>query len=237
MELRRGEVAALMGRNGSGKSSLLWAVQGSGPRQGGTVEVDGTDPQSLSAAKARALVGLVPQTPADLLYLDTVADECDQADREAGGGSPLSARALLERLSPGIPPDRNPRDLSEGQRLSLVLAVQLTASPVVVLLDEPTRGLDYTAKSALVAIIDLLAEEGRSVVVSTHDVEFVAAVADRVIVMAAGEVVADGPATEVMVASPSFAPQVAKILAPLPFLTVGQVGQVGQVAGAAAVVA
>lgn len=223
VELRGGEVTALMGRNGSGKSSWLWAIQGSGPRQSGTVDIDGADPKSLSASKARAIVGLVPQTPADLLYLDTVAEECDQADRESGGASPLRAQDLLGQLSPGIPPDMHPRDLSEGQRLSLVLAVQLTASPAIVLLDEPTRGLDYSAKHALVAIIDRLAGEGRSVVVSTHDVEFVAAVADRVVVMAAGEIVADGPAPDVMVASPSFAPQVAKILAPLEFLTVQQV--------------
>jgi energy-coupling factor transport system ATP-binding protein len=223
IELRQGEVTALMGRNGSGKSSLLWAIQGSGPRQSGTVDIEGADPKSLSAAKARAVVGLVPQTPADLLYLDTVAEECDQADRESGGASPLPARELLDRLSPGIPPDMHPRDLSEGQRLSLVLAVQLSASPTIVLLDEPTRGLDYNAKHSLVGIIDRLAGEGRSVVVSTHDVEFVAAVADRVLVMAAGEIVADGPAPEVMVASPSFAPQVAKILAPLEVLTVEQV--------------
>ena len=91
------------------------------------------------------------------------------------------------------------------------------------LLDEPTRGLDYAAKRSLVGIIDRLAAEGRSVVIATHDVEFVAAAADRVVVMAAGEVVADGPTAEVVVASPAFAPQVAKILAPLEYLTVDQV--------------
>ena len=91
------------------------------------------------------------------------------------------------------------------------------------LLDEPTRGLDYPAKHALIGIVDLLAAEGRAVVVSTHDVEFVAATADRVVVLAEGEIVADGPTTDVIVASPAFAPQVAKILAPLPYLTVAQV--------------
>ena len=222
-DLRGSEVTALMGRNGSGKSSLLWAIQGSGPRQSGTVDIDGVDPGSLSAAKARAIVGLVPQTPADLLYLDTVAQECDQADRESEGASPVSARTLLDRLAPGVPLSMHPRDLSEGQRLSLVLAVQLTAAPKVILLDEPTRGLDYPAKRSLIGIIDQLAGGGCSVVVSSHDVEFVASVADRVVVMGAGEVVADGPAPEVMVASPAFAPQVAKILAPLAFLTMDQV--------------
>ena len=104
-----------------------------------------------------------------------------------------------------------------------MLAIQLRAAPRVVLLDEPTRGLDYGAKRALIGIIDELAAEGRAIVVSTHDVEFVAAAADRVIVMADGDIVADGPTPEIVVASPAFAPQVAKILAPLPYLTVAQV--------------
>ena len=225
LELVEGQVMALMGRNGSGKSSLLWALQGSGERQGGSVDIAGVDPRSLSAPKARHLVGLVPQTPADLLYLDTVGQECAQADEESGGGSTECARDLLDRLAPGIDSRTHPRDLSEGQRLSLVLAVQLTAAPNVVLLDEPTRGLDYRAKRTLIDIIDLLASEGRTVVISTHDVEFVAAAADRVVVMAAGDIVADGPTAAVVGASPAYAPQVAKILAPLPFLTLDQVEQ------------
>jgi energy-coupling factor transport system ATP-binding protein len=222
LELRAGQVGALMGRNGSGKSSLLWALQGSGPRQAGSVRVRGADPQQLSAAEARRLVGLVPQTPTDLLYLDTVAAELGQADRESTRPAG-TARQLLDRLSPGIADQPHPRDLSAGQQLSLVLAIQLTAAPDVLLLDEPTRGLDYRAKRALLGILRTLAAEGSSVLVSTHDVEFVAAAADRVLVLAEGELVADGPTGEVIVASPAFAPQTAKILSPLRFLTVQQV--------------
>ncbi len=228
LDLHRGQVVALMGRNGSGKSSLMWAVQGSGARSGGTVtvrEADGatTDPARLDAAEARRLVGLVPQTPADLLYLSTVGEECAQADRD-GGGAVGTCAGLLERLVPGVDAAAHPRDLSEGQRLSLVLAVQLTATPAVMLLDEPTRGLDYGAKAALAELLRELADEGRAVMVSTHDVEFVATVADRVVVMAQGEVVANGPTADVVVASPAFAPQTAKILAPAPWLTVADVG-------------
>ncbi|MEU8826503.1 ATP-binding cassette domain-containing protein [Streptomyces sp. NPDC048636] len=235
LDLRAGEVTALMGRNGSGKSSLLWALQGSGPRRAGTVKVtggrDGTgsapsatrgaDPHSLPAAQARRLVGLVPQTPADLLYLESVKQELDQADTDSG--TALRARAVLDRLAPGIDDTTHPRDLSEGQKLALVLAIQLSAAPPVILLDEPTRGLDYRAKAALIGIVDSLATEGHAVVISTHDVEFAALAADRVVVMAEGDIVASGPTTEVIVSSPVFAPQTAKILAPLPFLTVSQV--------------
>lgn len=222
LKLHAGQVTALMGRNGSGKSSLLWALQGAGPRQGGQVEVAGHDPKQLAPAKARSLVGLVPQTPTDLLYLDTVAAELAQADLESAQ-HPGSARQILDRLAPGIADEQHPRDLSEGQKLSLVLAIQLTAAPTVVLLDEPTRGLDYTAKHELIRIVAELAATGRSVLISTHDVEFVASAADRVVVLAEGDVVADGPTREVIVASPAFAPQTAKILSPLEFLTVQQV--------------
>ncbi|MET8849994.1 ATP-binding cassette domain-containing protein [Amycolatopsis sp. NPDC004625] len=219
-----GEVVALMGRNGSGKSSLLWAVQGSGPRSTGKVDVGGADPASLKPRVARQRVGLVPQTPADLLYLDSVDAECAQADTESEVPAG-TVRGLLDRLAPGVAGEAHPGDLSEGQRLALVLAIQLASAPPLVLLDEPTRGLDYHAKRRFAAILRELASQGRAVVLATHDVEFVATVATRVAVMAEGELVADGPTKEVIVASPAFAPQVAKILAPEPWLTVDEVAE------------
>jgi energy-coupling factor transporter ATP-binding protein EcfA2 len=226
LDLPAGRVTALMGRNGSGKSSLLWALQGSGPLSSGRVEVPGAHgalrPADLPADRRRAHVGLVPQTAADLLYLDSVGAECEQADAESAA-RPGTCAGLLRRIAPAVPGDRHPRDLSEGQRLALVLAVQLTADPPVLLLDEPTRGLDPTAKSVLAGILRDLADRGRAIVVSTHDVEFVAEVADRVVVLASGEVVADGPTAEVVVSSPAFAPQVAKVLSPGPWLTVADV--------------
>ena len=222
VDLHAGEVMALMGRNGSGKSSLLWALQGSGPRTGGEVDVRGVDPGSLRSGEARRLVGLVPQSPSDLLYLPTVEAECAQADADAGA-APGTCRTLLDRLAGEISDDAHPRDLSEGQRLALVLAVQLTPRPPVLLLDEPTRGLDPTAKERFATIVAELAADGHAVVIATHDVELVASVADRVVVLADGEVVADGPTAEVVCASPAFAPQVAKILSPAPWLTVREV--------------
>lgn len=222
IDLQGGAVTALMGRNGSGKSSLLWALQGSGVRQRGTVYVDGRDPASVGRAEARSIVSLVPQTPTDLLYLTTVAGECERADAEAGVGLG-TCRGWLDRLVDDIGPLANPRDLSEGQRLALALAVQLTADARVVLLDEPTRGLDQHAKRRLGQELSRLAGAGRAIAVATHDVEFVASWADRVVVMAGGEIVASGPTCEVVVASAVFAPQVAKVLYPEPWLTVEEV--------------
>jgi energy-coupling factor transport system ATP-binding protein len=220
--VRAGERVAIMGRNGSGKSSLLWALQGSGRRSGGTVEVDGADPASLKPVRRRGRVGLVPQQPSDLLYLHTVAAECAQADEESSRPSG-TCRSIVDGLAAGIPDDRHPRDLSEGQRLALVLAIALTPEPKVLLLDEPTRGLDYPAKTRLAKVVRTLADAGHAVVLATHDVEFVAEVATRVVVLADGEVVADGPVSEVVTASPVFAPQVAKVLAPDQWLTVAAV--------------
>jgi energy-coupling factor transport system ATP-binding protein len=217
-----GEVVALMGRNGAGKSTLLRTLVGLKQPAGGRVRVDGEDPAALRPARLLRHVGLVPQVPGDLLYASTVAQECAQADRDARV-PPGTTLAVLGRLAPGLPLDRHPRDLSEGQRLTLALAVVLAARPPLLLLDEPTRGLDYTAKHRLVEILRDLAAEGHGVVLATHDVELVAEVAHRVMVLADGDLVADGPTVEVVVSSPAFAPQVAKVLAPQRWLTPTQV--------------
>jgi energy-coupling factor transport system ATP-binding protein len=225
--LAGGEVVALMGRNGSGKSSLLWALHGSGPRTGGEVLVttpDGshTDPADAAPRTRRRLVGLVPQSAPDLLYLDTVDAECAQSDHESAATTGTT-RALLDRLAPGIPGAQHPRDLSEGQQLALVLAIQLATTPPVLLLDEPTRGLDHPGKDALATLLADLAADGHAVALATHDVEFAATVADRVVVLSRGHVVTDGAAREVLTESPEFAPQVAAVLAPVPLLTVPEV--------------
>ncbi len=223
LEVRGGEVTALMGRNGAGKSSLLWALSGAGRRSAGRVLLaDGSDPAALGPAQARRRVALVPQNPLDLLYLSTVGAECRAADSQAGARAGTTA-ARLTALAGPLDLASHPRDLSEGQRLALVLAIQLSADATVLLLDEPTRGLDYDAKRRLAGLLAQHARAGGAVLLSSHDVEFVAECADRVVVLAGGEVVADGSAREVLTASPTFAPQVAKVLHPIELLTVAQV--------------
>ncbi|WP_432949165.1 ABC transporter ATP-binding protein [Kribbella sp. CA-253562] len=222
LSLRAGEVVALMGRNGVGKSTLLNALVGLVQPRSGSVVAAGIDPRRTKPKQLVKAVGLVPQEPADLLYAPTVAEECAGADSDFKV-TPGRCRALLERLAPDIDDQMHPRDLSEGQRLCLALAVVLCGAPPLLLLDEPTRGLDYGAKRRLVEILRELAADGHAVVLSTHDVEMVAEVATRVLVLADGELVSDGDTATVIAGSPAFAPQVAKILAPLPFLTVGEV--------------
>ncbi|MFJ8868386.1 ABC transporter ATP-binding protein [Streptomyces sp. NPDC102473] len=213
-----GETVALMGRNGAGKSTLLTTLVGMTAPTTGSVLVGGLEPSRTPPRDMVRRVGLVPQEPRDLLYADTVAAECAAADSDAG-----SCRALVSELLPGVPDDVHPRDLSEGQRLALALALVLTARPPLLLLDEPTRGLDYAAKARLVGVLRRLAGEGHAIVLATHDVELAAELADRVVILADGEVVADGPTRQVVVSSPAFAPQTSKILRPREWLTVSQV--------------
>src|SRR5699024_9166064 len=208
LEVRAGQVTAVLGRNGAGKSSLLWALAGQ---------------QKLTSGRVRghSCAALVPQSPQDVLFRLSVAAECEAADAHAQ--RPGRTRTLLDRLAPGIEAWANPRDLSEGQRLALALAVQLAPDPQVLLLDEPTRGLDYAAKERLAQLVRDLTGRDKAVLLASHDVEFVAQVATRVVQLAAGEVVADGAAPALLTDSAFTAPQVARILAPSPLLTVGQV--------------
>ncbi|MFI6468882.1 ATP-binding cassette domain-containing protein [Streptomyces sp. NPDC050516] len=222
LKVTPGETIALMGRNGAGKSTLLGTLVGMIEPTQGSVTVGGRTPHRTPPSELIREVGLVPQEPRDLLYANTVAAECTAADEDAGA-TPGSCRDLVTALLPGVRDDTHPRDLSEGQRLALALAIVLTGRPPLLLLDEPTRGLDYAAKARLVEVLRALAAEGHAIVLATHDVELAAELAHRVVILAGGEVVADGPTAEVVVSSPAFAPQVAKILAPQHWLTVPQV--------------
>ncbi|MDR3069648.1 MAG: ATP-binding cassette domain-containing protein [Propionibacteriaceae bacterium] len=221
LALEPGTVTAFMGRNGAGKSSLLWALAGGIPSTG-RLSVAGHDPREMTPDASRTLITLVPQTAADLLYLPTVADELAQADKESAA-EPGTALAILQSLGIELTPEQDPRDLSEGQRLALALAIQLTARPAVVLLDEPTRGLDYSAKDHLTQIVKELQLAGKAVAISTHDVEFAAAASTRVVLMADGDIIADGDTRTVVTSSPAYSPQMAKVFAPFDVITPSEV--------------
>jgi energy-coupling factor transporter ATP-binding protein EcfA2 len=218
-----GEIVALMGRNGAGKSSLLQTIVGVKNLDTGKISVFGGAPEGLKGKQRRTTVGYIPQEPSDLLYAQSVSQECAQADKdnEIESGTTFS---LLRSLVPSISEKTHPRDLSEGQRLALALAVVLSAQPRALILDEPTRGLDYQSKSLLIQILkDFIGQLGKSVIIATHDVELVAELADRVIFLSEGEIVADGPTLDILLSSPAFAPQVAKVMAPRRWLTVQDV--------------
>ena len=211
-----------MGRNGAGKSSLLGSAVGITPIKSGQVLLDGKPAPELKGKSLISLVGFVPQEATDLLYGESVLQECAFAYRDSQV-APGTTYKILNQLLPDISEIAHPRDLSEGQRLCLVLAIVLAAAPKLLILDEPTRGLDYSAKLRLIKILRSMANEGRSVILATHDVELVAEVATRVVFMAEGEKIADGSTLDILTSSPAFAPQISKILAPGKWLTFSEI--------------
>lgn len=222
VQIRPGEIVAVMGRNGAGKSTLLSLIAGQRQPQRGQVRVGDRDPAKLHGPDLIQRVGFVPQEPGDLLWAESVGQECRSADADAGAprGSTWS---LFHDLRPDVTEQTHPGDLSEGTRLALALSVILAADPEVLLLDEPTRGLDYCAKEQLTQTLRARAAAGRTVVVATHDVELVAQVCTRMVMLADGDVVLDTDSRTGAVSSPAFAPQVAKVLSPVPLLTVDEV--------------
>ncbi|HIP96956.1 MAG TPA: energy-coupling factor ABC transporter ATP-binding protein [Anaerolineae bacterium] len=222
LTIRAGEFVAVMGRNGSGKTTLLKHLVGLlKPRQG-RVAVVGIDTRRASLDELVAHVGYVPQNPNALLFADTVREELDFTRRNHHL-PPVDYGPLLRTLGLEDFADRYPRDLSVGERQRAALGSILVAGPEVILLDEPTRGLDYRQKEALAAFLHAQKREGRTVVMATHDVELVASCADRVIILGEGQVVVDGPVRQVMTDSHVFASQMNKLFRDARFLTVADV--------------
>ena len=216
-----GEIVALMGRNGSGKTTLLKSMVGLLPPRRGHLKVAGQEVQGRDVAEVCRQVGYLPQDPNALLFADTVREELDITLRnhELSKRPPVDPQALLERLGLADKAGAYPRDLSAGERQRVALGAVTVTRPGALLLDEPTRGLDYAAKRALVALLRGWRDEGMAILVVTHDVELAAAVADRVILMSQGEIIASGLPAEVLGASPLFAPQVARLFPGTGWLT------------------
>ena len=193
MRVEPGERVALMGSNGAGKSTLLRAAAGLLDPQRGRIEV----PRG---------VALLPQRPSDLFVHERVGDELRGQE-----GIEALRRFGLEGLT-----EADPRDLSGGERQRLALAIVVAGRdgelPGALLLDEPTRGMDRTRKAELAELGHGLSDRDTAVVIATHDVEFAATFADRVILLARGEVVADGTAVELLSGGWYFSSEVARIL-------------------------
>ncbi|HQE93731.1 MAG TPA: ATP-binding cassette domain-containing protein [Anaerolineae bacterium] len=223
MALYRGEIVALVGRNGVGKTTLLRSLVGLlRPRQG-DVWVEG---RSIAAADVAAVcrrVGYLPQDPNALLFADTVLDELYITLHNHGiplDHAPIAPEMLLEQLGLADKAQRYPRDLSVGERQRVALGAIMVTRPGALLLDEPTRGLDYRAKAQLRELLCAWRTEGLAILLVTHDVELVAAVADRVLVMDEGRIVAQGHPPAVLRASPTFTPQIARLFPTTGWITV-----------------
>ncbi len=222
--LHSGEIVAVMGRNGAGKTTLLRHLVGLNQPQQGRVLLDGQDIAGRQVEDLARQIGYVPQNPGDLLYHATLADELRFTLHNHG--LPVAERhisATLETLGIAHLAAAYPRDLSGGEAQRAALAAIMVAEPRIVLLDEPTRGLDYAAKQSLAKLLQRQAAAGRGVVLVTHDVEFVALCAGRVVLLGEGEVVVEGPTVEVLGDSLLFSTQVGKLFPRSGWLTVDDV--------------
>jgi energy-coupling factor transport system ATP-binding protein len=223
-EAAAGEFVALMGRNGSGKSTLLKQVVGLLKPDQGQVVVSGLDTRRAALDDVIRTVGYVPQHPGALLFQETLAAELAFTRRShRQPPDPDGDRALLARLGLDALAERNPRDLSGGEQQRAALAAILVADPRIILLDEPTRGLDYEQKHRLAGLLQEMKREGRTIIMATHDVELAAACADRVVLMAEGQIVVDGSARDVMSDSQVFSSQINKLFRDPRFLVVEDV--------------
>jgi energy-coupling factor transport system ATP-binding protein len=201
-DVRSGEIVALMGRNGSGKTTLLRCLCGLHGPSRGQVLVDEASP------RPGRNVALCPQEAETVLFKDKVVDEVAVTLKELGRES--RADGILEDFGVADLAESHPRDLSVGQRLLVAMAAISATGAEALLLDEPTRGLDYGGKLKLASVLRRLAAKGHALVFATHDVELAAEVAGRVVILAGGEVIADGDPAGVLGDSPVFAPQMAR---------------------------
>lgn len=228
LALKRGEIVALMGRNGSGKTTVLRSIMGLTQNVQGRVRFAERDIGRMPVEERGQLIGYVPQDPRTLLFHPTVREELRWTLTLAGvkhdDAVPLDHRvnAVLQLLGLEHLAAMHPHDLSAGEQQRVALATVLVREVGVLLLDEPTRGLDYPNKLRLTQSLQDLRASGHAVLLVTHDVEFVALCADRVVLMGEGEVVATGPTRTLLRESLIFSSQIGKLFPRYGWLTAAE---------------
>lgn len=212
LDVFKGQITVLMGPNGAGKTTLLRSMVGLVRPENGKVTVAGQDIADQHVADICRSVAFLPQDPNSLLFADSVREELlITLQNQALSETDHPPEALLDRFGIAELASKYPRDLSAGQRQRVAMAVVMITHPGALLLDEPTRGLDYAAKQELVRILQEWRDSGVAILLVTHDVELAAAVADRVVLLGSGHITADGAPVEILGTSSLFAPQVAQI--------------------------
>jgi energy-coupling factor transport system ATP-binding protein len=193
--LRRGDFAALFGANGSGKSTLLQLMAGLREPQRGRVELEGAPLCRLPVRERTARVGYLAQNPLLHFAHETLREDLVHAAAFAGAANPAEeAERLARRFGLTALLERHPHDLSGGERQLAALAIAVSGEPAVLLLDEPTKGLDPFAKARLADELRRMHRAGMTLLMATHDVEFAAAHASRCALLFGGDIVADEPA-------------------------------------------
>jgi len=211
LKIRSGDFTVILGENAAGKTTLLKNINGLLKPGRGQVKVLNQDTKKLSVEELASTVGYLSQDPNDYLFLPTVREELVFTLNNLGLPDDGIIEKMLKRLQLTSCAEVNPRDLSAGERQRVALASVLVVRPQVLLLDEPTRGLDYRLKAELGNILLQLQAEGTAVLVVTHDVEFAAEYAGNIILMAEGTIIASGSKYEMLTRSTFYSPQISKL--------------------------
>ncbi|MDJ0271636.1 MAG: ABC transporter ATP-binding protein [Candidatus Caldarchaeum sp.] len=201
LEFRPGELVALMGENGSGKTTLLKHINGLLKPVKGRVIVEGIDTRTASVAQLSQVAGLVFQNAEEMFFESNVFDEVAFALRNFGYSEEVVRKRVewaLKFFELDTYSSQSPFLLSGGEKKRLAMAIILAWSPRIICLDEPTIGQDSLQKEKMKHMIKMLNTQGRTVLLATHDVEFVAELRPRVILLSKGEVVADGKCEEIL---------------------------------------
>jgi len=201
VEIKDGEFVAIMGENGAGKTTLVKMFNGLLKPTKGTVQIDDFETKERTVAQLSRDVGLIFQNPDSQLFAETVAQELGFSLKNFGFPEEVIQKRVssylhlldLERYSTA-----SPFVLSGGERKRVALAAILVWDPKHVIMDEPTIGQDYLQKERLRNFITQLVSQGKTVVIVTHDVEFVAECKPRVVLLSHGKIVGDGPATSIL---------------------------------------
>jgi len=201
LQIKDGEFVAIMGENGAGKTTLVKMFNGLLKPTEGTVLVDGVNTREKSVAQLSRDVGLIFQNPDHQLFAETVAEELAFSLRNFGFKEDTIQKrvtSLLTTLDLNRYEKSSPFVLSGGERKRVALAAVLAWDPKHVVMDEPTIGQDYLQKDHLRNFIVQIISQGKTVVIVTHDVEFVAECKPRVVLLSRGKIIADGPAAQIL---------------------------------------
>lgn len=201
LQIGDGEFVAIMGENGAGKTTLVKMFNGLLKPNSGKVIVDGANTKDKSVAQLSRDVGLIFQNPDHQLFAETVSQELGFSLRNFGFREDVIERRVTKLLT-ALDLERyeksSPFVLSGGERKRVALAAILVWDPKHVVMDEPTIGQDYLQKDRLRQFIIQLISQGKTVIIVTHDVEFVAECKPRIVLLSKGTVIADGPATKIL---------------------------------------
>jgi energy-coupling factor transport system ATP-binding protein len=201
LNISAGEVMAIIGQNGAGKTTLVKHLNGLLKPTSGQVLVGDWDTRKYSVAKLAARVGYVFQNPDDQLFKSSVWAEITYGPKNLGWDDEkieLRTRGALQAVGLEEFAGHHPYDLSPSQRKGVALAAVLAMDPPVLILDEPTTGQDYVGVERIGQIVEELKKQGKTIITITHDIDFCAEHFERVVVMAKGQVLLDGPARSVL---------------------------------------